>query len=575
MRERKLQILSLFFALLFSYLPAQVQQKSLDSLHEMSYQQLKDLIYEVKDTNPDLATDYAGVYLQKAKDENNILEQAKGYRYFAVVNHTGYEHGMAYIDSAIAIGGALKDKKYPALLYVHKGILFEEKADFKQSLNNYLIGLDIVKSRKNKLLENAIHHNIALIKRKFGHYEEAKSLFKTILKYDSERYNRKEIEKYNYHLSLFELIHSYRLNNQIDSAYVLNEKGISESVGEIHAPYFVLSRGMLEYHKLNYHAAIKDLNEVLPLMIGSKPVLYFDKLNVISAFLYLGKSYEALDRRDVALRYYKKIDSIAEHTNYVLPETNTAYFALKKYYNDIGDKGMEISYIDKLLRSDSILNDNYTYLRKKLKKEYDTPRLMEEKEALIQELESKKKISYWRFFIMLFFLLIISSIAILNYRKQRLYKERFQKLINKKVVGYKVEESIETPEKVEEGIGISQDIIEKVLDEMKKFEENNEFLKPNLTTTVLARKLKTNAKYLSKIINHYKEKNFTQYINDLRIGFIIEELKKNSKYRNFTIKALAIEAGFSSAEVFSKSFYKNTGIYPSYFIKQIEKSSVK
>ena len=38
-----------------------------------------------------------------------------------------------------------------------------------------------------------------------------------------------------------------------------------------------------------------------------------------------------------------------------------------------------------------------------------------------------------------------------------------------------------------------------------------------------------------------------------------------------TIKAIANEMGFNTTEAFSKSFYKSTGIYPSFFIKQLEK----
>ena len=128
-------------------------------------------------------------------------------------------------------------------------------------------------------------------------------------------------------------------------------------------------------------------------------------------------------------------------------------------------------------------------------------------------------------------------------------------------------------QKGEKDLGISPDIVTKVLQELDKFEKKQEFLKTNLTTALVAQKLKTNAKYLSKIINYHKQKSFTQYINELRIDFIVEALKTNTRYRQYTIKALASEAGFNSTEVFSKSFYKKTGIYPSYFIKQLEKQA--
>jgi len=71
------------------------------------------------------------------------------------------------------------------------------------------------------------------------------------------------------------------------------------------------------------------------------------------------------------------------------------------------------------------------------------------------------------------------------------------------------------------------------------------------------------------IINHHKEKNFSNYLNDLRIEYVIKELKTNIVLRKYTIEALANEIGFNSSESFSKAFYRKTGIYPSYYIKRL------
>ncbi|QTD36723.1 AraC family transcriptional regulator [Polaribacter batillariae] len=87
-----------------------------------------------------------------------------------------------------------------------------------------------------------------------------------------------------------------------------------------------------------------------------------------------------------------------------------------------------------------------------------------------------------------------------------------------------------------------------------------------------AKDLNSNTNYLSKIINHYKGLSFSNYLNTLRINFIISELKVNSLYRKFTIKAIAEEAGFNNPESFSKAFYKITNVKPSFFMKQLEEN---
>lgn len=104
------------------------------------------------------------------------------------------------------------------------------------------------------------------------------------------------------------------------------------------------------------------------------------------------------------------------------------------------------------------------------------------------------------------------------------------------------------------------------------FENNKDYLKPKITLNKLAKKLNTNSKYLSQIINKFKSKTFSNYINDLRIEYFIEELQdNNTQLKNYTIKAIAQEIGFTSTESFTKAFYKKNGLTVSYFMKKIEK----
>ena len=75
----------------------------------------------------------------------------------------------------------------------------------------------------------------------------------------------------------------------------------------------------------------------------------------------------------------------------------------------------------------------------------------------------------------------------------------------------------------------------------------------------------------TKYFNQYKEDNFNSYINHLRIDYAILKLHSDSKFRKFSIDALALEFGFSKRRHFSDVFIKKTGITPSYYIQQLEK----
>ncbi len=104
----------------------------------------------------------------------------------------------------------------------------------------------------------------------------------------------------------------------------------------------------------------------------------------------------------------------------------------------------------------------------------------------------------------------------------------------------------------------------------KPFRCRQGFLISKITLHEFAKQLQTNTKYLSKVINTHKLKSFRNYINDLRVQYCIQELKHNMNYRKYTVKAMAKEAGFTTAESFSKAFQKRTGETVSSFLRQFQ-----
>ena len=89
----------------------------------------------------------------------------------------------------------------------------------------------------------------------------------------------------------------------------------------------------------------------------------------------------------------------------------------------------------------------------------------------------------------------------------------------------------------------------------------------------MAKKINTNSTYLSKTLQSHKQKKFVQYITDLRLEYALKRLKNDTKFRTYDIKSIASELGFNTAESFSKAFKKRTGIYPSFYIKNLNKLS--
>jgi AraC-like DNA-binding protein len=62
-----------------------------------------------------------------------------------------------------------------------------------------------------------------------------------------------------------------------------------------------------------------------------------------------------------------------------------------------------------------------------------------------------------------------------------------------------------------------------------------------------------------------------EYINDLRIDYIISLLHNEPKYKHYTNGSLVAEAGFSSTQRFANVFLAKTEIPSTYFMEELRK----
>ena len=94
-----------------------------------------------------------------------------------------------------------------------------------------------------------------------------------------------------------------------------------------------------------------------------------------------------------------------------------------------------------------------------------------------------------------------------------------------------------------------------------------------MSLAFLASYLGTNTITLSKVINTHKQMNFNDYINGLRIRYIIERIKNEPQFEQYKIAYLAEVSGFSSHSIFSKAFKKSTGVTPSQFLGYLKEEA--
>ncbi len=109
-----------------------------------------------------------------------------------------------------------------------------------------------------------------------------------------------------------------------------------------------------------------------------------------------------------------------------------------------------------------------------------------------------------------------------------------------------------------------------LLKKLELFEKNKGFIKKDVNLTSLAKQFETNTKYLSEIIKIYRQKQFNNYLNELRIRYIVDRLQKEPKYINTKISYLASDCGFTSHSTFTTIFTQIMNESPSVFMKKIK-----
>jgi AraC-like DNA-binding protein len=96
----------------------------------------------------------------------------------------------------------------------------------------------------------------------------------------------------------------------------------------------------------------------------------------------------------------------------------------------------------------------------------------------------------------------------------------------------------------------------------------NEYFKNQVMSIErLSIELNISSRQLSFCINHYKKMKFQDYINSLRLQFVISEFK-NGTIENKTIEGIGANAGFGSRSSFFSVFKKQMGCTPLEYIKR-------
>lgn len=568
----KIKCLILFFIIGNLFFHAQTNNLEKNTHETRSYKELEKEFYSSRfgDVN---SKSIAESYLKKAKSEKNITQIAEGY----VMLHfeENLPNALKYLDSLQQITRNSKENIYPARIYLLKGNLYFRNDNLQAALNNYILGLKYAKEKGNKRQIAMAHISIAYLNNYIGKHAETAKVLRHYA-YDADYMNQDE--KNGLKLNLAD---AYIEINKMDSAYILIKEGLLDSKKNKDVYRYHQNLGMLGYyhlHSKNYQKAIDGLLECEKYFFTNNNA---SKRNQHYTFLYLGQSYAGLNKKEKAIEYFRKIDSMVLKTNYIYPELRDVYTYLIDYYKENNDKEKQLYYVDRFLKVDHVLDTQFRYISRELPRRYDAPKLQQEKESITSELQKRKTLFY-----IVLSCLLISHLLFINFyfkykRSERKHKKIAQDLLqsvndNKKDYEYEAKDEaalqqipVPTSDDKTSKI-ISEDVVQTILKELEIFESKNQFLNKGITLGSLAKKIKTNSKYLSEIINTYKGKNFATYLNDLRIDYAISRLANDKKFRSYKLTFIAEELGYNNEQAFTLAFKKRTGTPLSVYLKEIE-----
>ena len=515
-------------------------------------------------------------YITKSKKEQNIEALFYAYRYASIAS--AYPKNIKYADSALQTGKISGTKKILLDAYLNRGNINMSEEFYQKALDDVLNANRLSQESGDEYIFNKTIYYIAQNKIYLGQYEDANKELLVCLKFFKDNLQNKTSLGKNY-----QVYYIYSLMSLIDSntklgKFTQNKARLKEAFDYLeknkltqYIPYFISSEGTDAYYSKNYETAISKLSEAIR--------LYDDQWQHNTEVYYLGLSYWYTGKHKLAVKYLEEIDKHYNKTKKLDPQFRAAYEILIKYYNSTGNTAKQLEYINKLMYLDRSYEKNYKYLYKRIVKEYDTKKLVEEKNRIETKLNNQRIIFI---VIFLFFLIVFTFFGLKIQKEKQNYKKRFEEIIAQRDQTKLEEEkpALNTTDYNDQQKfdydfynkipGLNPIFVETILKQLETFESENKFLDSQISQKSVSENFGTNSTYFSKIINTYKGKNFALYISDLRLDYIIDHLKNDVKYINMDVKELANIAGFSSTENFSDNFRRKFDLKPSVFIKMMK-----
>lgn len=534
----------LFILLLVSTAELWVAQ----STDNAAYHQIRKK-YDHQKVNDTTALSYVDLLIALAKKEKNYSELTYAYQDALNFEPSVYRKKL-YADSAIISAQHSCNNDLVASAYLGRGIVsYFNFKDYQPALDDYIKALSYTRRSTSPYLKYNILYHLGVMKSYLGYYDEAVSQFEAC-----SAFFRQEILKNNppdilynmrkgYYNSLHQLINCYQQmgdDDSVDRLIEIGKREIPQNLDFVQLrSYFLKSKGISEFRKGNYEQSIADLNRALPELIE---VNDFAWVSVI--YFYLGKNKLAQHQQQESFNFFRKVDSIYQKHHFFFPELTENYKILLKNARKKTNIDETLSFANTLQEIEKINIED----RHHLFTQFEVERINIEYASITK----RYKDIFAALMTVSMFLLMLTIKAYLEKKPEKTYDVV---LAGAGVDIEELEPDVSPPKWT-----LSAEIRTRIRKNLQKFEDEKEFLKPNLSLKKIAIRVGTNPNYLSAYINTEKGMHFNRYLSELRIQYIAELLAEDPITAHQKTEVLAKLCGIASRSNFLKLFSEIYGM---------------
>ncbi|MET0759851.1 MAG: helix-turn-helix domain-containing protein [Flavobacterium sp.] len=586
----------IYFLLLFITNTIFSQNKTV--LSDSEYIILQDKVRSLINSN----IDSAFIFADKMERSNNYVHKAfasgaKSYLFQrkgdSIQSKKFYRQAFNFLDK---VSMSREKTKLNSYLLNFGGLIDWKNSAFSEALDKYQQGKKLSQSIEDQIQVVKFNNNIALINGEVGNYKLAISASKESDRitdgieylYSEDQFIR---NKSNINFNLGSFYETYYVRNK-------SKKNLLDSAEYYYKKSINFSKNLI----INKVVAQKNLGNIYYLKndFGDAEILYQSMLmttkengmtsEYCNVNYNLGDLYFTLKKYNKALVFFQKVDSIyiSSKINH-LEYTNSNYYQAKIYdiYKN-QEKALMHSkiYLDNFEKNESKLNEETLEVNSKLgnlnlKKEMDDVQKEYKNKVLLKKIASV-------FFAVLFVCLLVFLIKSAKEKKKTNEKinalieeykdnlDKSNKSLNDLLKENNIAEEVANSEykKTINTINIDEIKENEIVEKLKNLENKFYYINSDFTQQLVAKKIKTNTTYLSYVVNKRFGKTFSEYSNELKINYAINEMISNPTYRKYSTQAIAESVGFKNAVSFTKSFSKRTGVTPVQFTKRLESEKI-